>query len=510
MSIAPDPLREWCATYSPLQEWALGTRTAEDLEENECEDGLTPPDQGWPAVLVVGSVAMGLMTLIYHFGWNGCAKPRWQDHVFNAQRFLHTSHHQPPRRQIVLSLIFAVIGTAAGSFLYHTRYRMCDVAIWCELYYQGSCPTGSDGERVQTIVACRYNTNHGAGLAFVIIGAVTIFTCLIILKTLKAAGWPGDEFRRPADRPAAPVAPAANDGVYRAAAPAAAGLQSITVSGAGTPAANGVYRRDGEYQGAPLFKKGQWYLLRYKIRDSSWWYIADKDRLSVDDGDLYRVRSNADEPPLDAPWQLAKDGRNPVPTFRGERAGGAAAAGSAEATARAAAAASRVAYTDTDGDAIVFRRKANGKLDYYVNETLKVVDLETLYLTGATIHLNGRSAGAWDGARRTTPTDREDALRVLELFNRGGAQPTPVAQPIAQSVAVAVAGDGAADVPVAVAQVEMEMPPAYDGVATRPPVAVRDGVLSASTPVVVVMGQPVTARDEALVMATPIASLSRV
>ena len=46
MSIAPDPLREWCATYSPLQEWALGTRTAEDLEENECDDGLTPPDQG--------------------------------------------------------------------------------------------------------------------------------------------------------------------------------------------------------------------------------------------------------------------------------------------------------------------------------------------------------------------------------------------------------------------------------------------------------------------------------
>ena len=125
--------------------------------------------------------------------------------------------------------------------------------------------------------------------------------------------------------------------------------------------------------------------------------------------------------------------------------------------------------------------------------------METLYLTGATIHLNGRSAGAWDGARRTTPTDREDALRVLELFNRGGAQPMPV-----QPVAVAVAGDGAADVPVAVAQVEMEMPPAYDGVATRPPVAVRDGVLSATTAVVVVTGQPVTARDEALVMATPI------
>jgi len=55
---------------------------------------------------------MGLMTLIYHFGWNGCAKPRWQDHVFNAQRFLHTSHHQPPRRQIVLTLIFAEIATS--------------------------------------------------------------------------------------------------------------------------------------------------------------------------------------------------------------------------------------------------------------------------------------------------------------------------------------------------------------------------------------------------------------
>ena len=90
MSIAPDPLREWCAEYSPLHEWALGTRTAEDLEETGCSpDGraaLAPPaavctrTACWPAVLVVGSVAMGLMTLIYHFGWNGCAKPRWQDH----------------------------------------------------------------------------------------------------------------------------------------------------------------------------------------------------------------------------------------------------------------------------------------------------------------------------------------------------------------------------------------------------------------------------------------------
>ena len=492
MSIAEDPLSEWCATYSPLQEWALGTRTAEDLEENECEDGLTPPDQGWPAVLVVGSVAMGLMTLIYHFGWNGCAKPRWQDHVFNAQRFLHTSHHQPPRRQIVLTLIFAVIGTAAGSFLYHTRYRMCDVAIWCELYYQGSCPTGSDGERVQTIVACRYNTNHGAGLAFVIIGAVTIFTCLIILKTLKAAGWPGDEFRRPADRPATPVAPAANDGVYRAAAPAAAGLQSITVSGAGTPAANGVYRRDGEYQGAPLFKKGQWYLLRYKIRDSSWWYIADKDRLSVDDGDLYRVRSNADEPPLSVPWQLAKDGRNPVPTFRGERAGGAAAAGSAEATARAAAAASR--YTDTDGDAIVFRRKANGRRLRCQPDGQQPIETLTQRLRDSPTAAR-RGRGTVRAGRRRRIARRAPGARAL---HRGGAQLLPVA--------VAVAGDGAADCRRrrsgrdgdAAGVRRRRHPPAGGGARRRAlDVARRRG------------DGPVTARDEALVMATPIASLSR-
>ena len=52
----------------------------------------------------------------------------------------------------------------------------------------------------------------------------------------------------------------------------------------------------------------------------------------------------------------------------------------------------------------------------------------------------------------------------------------------------------------------MEMPPAYDGVATRPPVAVRDGVLGDDGRRGGCTGHTTTARDEALVMATPIAA----
>ena len=32
------------------------------------------------------------------------------------------------------------------------------------------------------------------------------------------------------------------------------------------------------------------WLLRYRIADNLWWYIADKDSLDSDDGDMYRIR----------------------------------------------------------------------------------------------------------------------------------------------------------------------------------------------------------------------------
>jgi hypothetical protein len=84
--------------------------------------------------------------------------------------------------------------------------------------------------------------------------------------------------------------------------------------------------------------------------------------------------------------------------------------------------ASEVAFVDTDGDAIVFSRKANGKLDYFVNGAPKVTDLTSLKLQGGTLHLNGTSAGRWESNRVTTPRNYAAAGRVMGLYSgqRGG------------------------------------------------------------------------------------------
>ena len=92
------------------------------------------------------------------------------------------------------------------------------------------------------------------------------------------------------------------------------------VEGAGTTEADGLYVRDGEYCGAPLFKKGRLWLLRYRLQSGNlWWYIADKDNLDKDDGDLYRIKCVAPEdedlPPAGSKWLKAKDGALPAPTF---------------------------------------------------------------------------------------------------------------------------------------------------------------------------------------------------
>lgn len=85
------------------------------------------------------------------------------------------------------------------------------------------------------------------------------------------------------------------------------------VSGAGTPEANGFYRREGEYKGMALFAKGRLWLLRYALRSGdTWWYIADSEQLESDDGDLYRVRCSDNLPPMHG-WAKAKDGRLPAP-----------------------------------------------------------------------------------------------------------------------------------------------------------------------------------------------------
>ena len=51
------------------------------------------------------------------------------------------------------------------------------------------------------------------------------------------------------------------------------------VEGAGSAEANGLYVREGEYAGAPLFKKGRLWLLRYRLRSSGalCWFIAHEE-----------------------------------------------------------------------------------------------------------------------------------------------------------------------------------------------------------------------------------------
>ena len=71
---------------------------------------------------------------------------------------------------------------------------------------------------------------------------------------------------------------------------------------------------------------------------------------------------------------------------------------------------------DTDGDAVVFKRRPDGKLDYHVNGTLKVEQLTSLVQRGGTLHLDGRSAGSWGSARVTTPSSFDDAMAAIALY----------------------------------------------------------------------------------------------
>ena len=95
-------------------------------------------------------------------------------------------------------------------------------------------------------------------------------------------------------------------------------VESIRVSGAGVPSCNGLYLRDGDYAAAPLFKHvgGRWWMLRYSMPSGNmYWYIADKNQLDHDVGDLYRIKSRGPLPPCDLPWGLARDGVAPAPSL---------------------------------------------------------------------------------------------------------------------------------------------------------------------------------------------------
>ena len=78
--------------------------------------------------------------------------------------------------------------------------------------------------------------------------------------------------------------------------------------------------------------------------------------------------------------------------------------------------ATEVSFVDTDGDAIVFRRNATGKIDYYVNGAPKVIDLTALGLRSGRLHLDGTSAGTWASARVTTPQSFAAAERAMALY----------------------------------------------------------------------------------------------
>ena len=76
------------------------------------------------------------------------------------------------------------------------------------------------------------------------------------------------------------------------------------------PGASGPHVRKLTRGGAPLFANGSWWLLRYTMKSgNSWWYIADKDNLDSDDGDMYRVQHNGKLPPHTAKG-LETDGKS--------------------------------------------------------------------------------------------------------------------------------------------------------------------------------------------------------
>ena len=81
----------------------------------------------------------------------------------------------------------------------------------------------------------------------------------------------------------------------------------------------------------------------------------------------------------------------------------------------AAAEATEVAYVDTDGDSIVFKRKSDGTVDYWVNGELEIEAISKIFCNRDTGRLQVMKFGR-AGANTTTPKERSDSAAVMELW----------------------------------------------------------------------------------------------
>ena len=91
---------------------------------------------------------------------------------------------------------------------------------------------------------------------------------------------------------------------------------------------------------------------------------------------------------------------------------------------------------DTDGDSILFKVNAGGKLDYHVNGQIKVANLTSLRDDDGILRLNGTSMGAWASNRRSKPRDRSIVQRVLSLCDTA-SQPISVAIVVEEPLEIA-------------------------------------------------------------------------
>lgn len=93
------------------------------------------------------------------------------------------------------------------------------------------------------------------------------------------------------------------------------GPASFVARGAGAADANGAYARDGMYEGAPLYKNGDWWLYRGRANDYRW-MIGHREKIDVSEGDLYQAQLAVEFPPHTG-WELAADGDGvlPAPTL---------------------------------------------------------------------------------------------------------------------------------------------------------------------------------------------------
>ena len=75
-------------------------------------------------------------------------------------------------------------------------------------------------------------------------------------------------------------------------------------------------------------------------------------------------------------------------------------------------------FVDTDGDRIAFIVNASGRMDYIVNQRVKVRNLSRLSIRHRTIYLDGESAGTWSSSRFTTVPEGQDSIlqRAESMF----------------------------------------------------------------------------------------------